>query len=144
MAIKCGLIWLQNLKFVHALYISICQKISQFFFSSSWCSLYFFLSENFTEKHEMHGILGRNMSKSIFNFSGQARDRSDDSDNECWGVKLFSLNQFQKQNNLDFFGGCKIIWQFFQLPDTFSPELKNLLESLLQVLFFIPHTSRQG
>ena len=70
----------------------------------------------------MHGILGRNMSKSIFNFSGQARDRSDDSDNECRGKTTFLeiLNKI-------------FILQYFQLPDTFSPELKNLLESLLQV-----------
>ena len=63
--------------FLHALYIS---------FRLNIC----------TEKHEMHGFLWRNISKRIFNIAGQARDRSDDSHNECRGVRIFSLNQFRK------------------------------------------------
>ena len=64
--------------FLHALYIS---------FRLNIC----------TEKHEMHGFLWRKISKSVFNIAGQARDRSDDSHNECRGAQLFSSNHFQKR-----------------------------------------------
>ena len=46
---------------------------------------------------QIHKYTNTNICKNIFNIAGQARDRSNDSHNECRGAQLFSSNHFQKR-----------------------------------------------